>query len=169
MAAGSLPPPDTARGGVQGSHDGSGLRLAVAITRWNDHLTSRLLDGARRGYAHCGIAADAVTEAWVPGSFELPLVCEQLAASGAYDAVIAIGVVIRGETTHYEIVSEAAAVGIREAASRTATPIIFGVLTTENEAQVMARSADDDTNKGFEAVVTAVEMATLLAAIRSNG
>jgi len=118
MAAGSLPAPDTSRGGIVGSHDGQGLRLAVAVARWNDHLTGRLLAGARRAYEHCGIAADAVTEVWAPGSFELPLVCQQLAASGDFDAVIALGVVVRGETTHYDLVSEAASVGIREAAVR---------------------------------------------------
>lgn len=163
MAVGSLPPPDPAAGGITGSHDGTGLRLAVVTARWNDHLTGRLLAGARRGYAHCGIDATAVTEVWAPGSFELPLVCQQLAGSGQFDAVIAVGVVVRGETTHYDIVSEAAAVGVREAAASTGVPVIFGVLTTENEAQVLARAGDDDTNKGFEAVVTAVEMATLLA------
>ena len=163
MAVGSLPPPDPAAGGVQGSHDGSGLRLAVVTARWNHHLTGRLLAGARRGYEHCQVSADDVTEVWAPGSFELPLVCHQLASSSLYDAVIALGVVVRGETTHYDIVSEAAAVGIREAATATGVPVIFGVLTTENEDQVLARAGDDDTNKGFEAVVTAVEMATLLA------
>lgn len=163
MAAGSLPAPDPALGGIAGSHDGADLRLAVVSARWNDHLVSRLLEGARRGYAHCGIDAEAVDEVWAPGSFELPLVCQQLAASGEYDAVIAIGVVVRGETTHYDLVSEAAAVGIREAAAATGVPVIFGVLATENEDQVLARTADDNTNKGFEAVITAVEMATLLA------
>jgi 6,7-dimethyl-8-ribityllumazine synthase len=163
MAVGSLPAPDPAAGGVQGTHDGSGLRLAVVTARWNHHLTGRLLEGARRGYAHCGIGEGAVAEVWAPGSFELPLVCQQLAASGSFDAVIALGVVVRGETTHYELVSEAAAVGVREAAASTGVPVIFGVVTTENEAQVLARAGDDDTNKGFESVVTAVEMATLLA------
>lgn len=162
MSVGSLPAPDPAAGGVQGSHDGAGLRLAVVTARWNDHLTGKLLDGARRGYAHCNIGADDVTEAWAPGSFELPLVCQQLAGSGEFDAVIALGVVVRGETTHYDLVSEAAAVGVREAAAATGVPVIFGVLTTETEDQVLARAGDDDTNKGFEAVVTAVEMATLL-------
>lgn len=163
MAAGSLPAPDPSVGGITGSHDGSQLRLAVVTARWNDHLTGRLLEGARRAYAHCGIPATAVTEVWAPGSFELPLVCQQLAGSGEFDAVIAIGVVVRGETTHYDIVSEAAAVGVREAAALTGVPVIFGVLTTENEEQVLARAGDDDTNKGFEAVITAVEMATLLS------
>ena len=163
MAAGSLPAPDPSAGGICGSHDGSGVRLAVVTARWNDHLTGRLLAGARRGYEHCNIPSTSVTEVWAPGSFELPLVCQQLAASGEFDAVIAIGVVVRGETTHYDIVSEAAAVGIREAAASSGVPVIFGVLTTENEDQVLARAGDDDTNKGFEAVVTAVEMATLLA------
>lgn len=165
MAVGSLPAPDPSKGGTVGSHDGSGLKLAVVTARWNDHLTGRLLEGARRAYAHCAIPEASVTEVWAPGSFELPLVCQQLAASGEFDAVIAIGVVVRGETTHYDLVSEAAAVGVREAAAATGVPVIFGVLTTENEAQVLARAAEDDTNKGFEAVVTAVEMATLLAAL----
>jgi len=162
MAVGSLPAPDPSVGGIVGSHDGPGLRLAVVAARWNDHLTGRLLDGARRAYEHCNIASTDVTEVWAPGSFELPLVCQQLAMSGEFDAVIAIGVVVRGETTHYDIVSEAAAVGVREAAALSGVPVIFGVLTTENEDQVIARAGDDDTNKGFEAVVTAVEMATLL-------
>ncbi|MBT5757874.1 MAG: 6,7-dimethyl-8-ribityllumazine synthase [Acidimicrobiaceae bacterium] len=162
MAVGSLPAPDPSAGGVCGSHNGSDLRIAIVTARWNDHLTGRLLDGARRAYDHCSIPHEAVTEVWAPGSFELPLVCQQLAGSGEFDAVIAIGVVVRGETTHYDIVSEAAAVGVREAASSTGVPVIFGVLTTENEDQVLARAGDDDTNKGFEAVVTAVEMATLL-------
>lgn len=162
MAAGSLPAPDGSRGGIVGSHDGHDLRLAVVVARWNDHLTSRLLAGARRAYQHCSISTDAVTEVWAPGSFELPLVCQQLAGSGDFDAVIAIGVVVRGETTHYDLVSEAAAVGVREAAASTGVPVIFGVLATENEDQVVARAGDDDTNKGFEAVITAVEMVTLL-------
>ncbi len=162
MAVGSLPAPDPSLGGIVGTQDGSDVRLAVVTARWNDHLTSRLLAGARRGYEHCGIDASSVTEVWAPGSFELPLVCQQLAASGEFDAVIAIGVVVRGETSHYDIVSEAAAVGIREAAASTGVPVIFGVLTTENEDQVLARAGDDESNKGFEAVVTAVEMATLL-------
>jgi len=167
MAVGSLPAPDPSAGGICGSHDGSALQLAVVTARWNDHLTGRLLDGARRAYEHCGIPSTGVTEVWAPGSFELPLVCQQLAASGDFDAVIAIGVVVRGETTHYDIVSEAAAVGVREASQATGVPVIFGVLTTENEEQVIARAGDDDTNKGFEAVVTAVEMATLLQKLPS--
>lgn len=162
MAVGSLPEPDPSAGGVQGSHDGTGLRLAVVTARWNEHLTSRLLQGARHAYAHCNIGPQSVTEVWAPGSFELPLVCLQLASSGEFDAVVALGVVVRGETTHYDLVSEAAAVGIREASAATGVPCIFGVLTTENEEQVMARAGDGPSNKGFEAVVTAVEMVTLL-------
>lgn len=168
MAVGSLPPPDPSLGGVVGSHDGSGLRLAVVTARWNDHLTSRLLAGARRAYEHCRIDRESVVEVWAPGSFELPVVCRRLAASGEFDAVVAIGVVVRGETTHYDLVSEAAAVGVREASAATGVPVVFGVLTTENEEQVLARAGDDDTNKGFEAVVTAVETATLLAALPGN-
>lgn len=162
MAVGSLPAPDPLVEGITGSYDGSKVRLAVVTARWNDHLTGRLLDGARRAYEHCAIPRTNITEVWAPGAFELPLVCRRLAGSGEFDAVIAIGVVVRGETTHYDIVSEAAAVGIREASAATNVPVIFGVLTTENEDQVLARAGDDDTNKGFEAVVTAVEMATLL-------
>lgn len=167
MAVGSLPAPDPSSGGIQGSYDGSGLRLAVVTTRWNNHLTQRLLTGARRAYEHCGIDPDSVLEVWAPGSFELALVCQKLASSGQFDAVVALGVVVRGETTHYEAVAEAAAVGLREASLATGVPIVFGVLTTENEAQVMARAGDGDTNKGFEAVLTGVEMATLLSRLPS--
>ena len=164
MAVGSLPPPDPSLGGIVGSHDGSGLRLGIVTARWNDHLTRRLLDGARRACEECNV--EDVTEAWAPGSFELPLVCEQLAATGAFDAVVALGVVVRGETTHYDLVSEGAAVGIREAARDTGVPVIFGVLATETEEQALARAGHGPSNKGFEAVVTAVEMATLLARLR---
>ena len=87
MAAGSLPAPDPAAGGLQGGHDGSGLRLAVVTARWNHHLTGRLLAGARRAYEACNIDPSTVLEAWAPGAFELPLVCQQIAASGDYDAV----------------------------------------------------------------------------------
>ncbi|MEM7092441.1 MAG: 6,7-dimethyl-8-ribityllumazine synthase [Actinomycetota bacterium] len=162
MSVGALPAPDPGVGGVQGSYDGTGLRLAVVTTRWNNHLTGRLLVGARRAYAHCNVAHESVTEVWCPGAFELPLVCLQLASSGEYDAVIALGAVVRGETTHYEMVSEAAAVGVRRASEATGVPVIFGVMTTETEEQVMERSGDGESNKGFEAVTTAVEMATLL-------
>ena len=159
---GAVAAPDPAARGVQGSRDGSRVRLAVVVARWNDHLTSRLLEGARRGYAHCGIPESQVAEVWVPGSFELPLVCRRLAASGSFDAVIALGVVVRGETTHYDLVSEAAAVGVREAAAATGIPVIFGVLTTDTIEQAVERAGTKAGNKGFEAAVAAIEMAELI-------
>jgi len=167
MAVGSLPAPDPELGGIVGSHDGTGLRIGLVAARWNIHLTGRLLDGAKQAFAHCNIAEDDTLVAWAPGSFELPTVCRRLAASGRFDAVVALGAVVRGETTHYELVSEGAAEGILRATLDTGVPVIFGLITTETEEQALARAGDDHTNKGFEGVVTAVEMATLLRQLPS--
>ncbi len=151
--------------------DGSGLRVAVACARFNDHVTMRLLDGARRGLAACQVRDDDVTEVWVPGAFELPLVAKTFAASGTVDAVICLGCVIRGETAHFEHVAGQAAAGIQRAALDTGVPVVFGVLTTENLDQALARSSDaGGENAGEEGARTAVEMARLVASIaKENG
>lgn len=164
MTSGSLPPPNPSLPGISGSHDGSGLSLALVTARWNSEITSLLVGGARRAAKHCGVEADRVTELWVPGSFELPIACQRLAATGGFDAIVAIGVVVRGETTHYDLVSENVASGIMSSSLGTGVPIIFGVLATENERQALERAAPDaESNKGFEAVLTAVELVTALA------
>jgi len=146
--------------------DGSGLRIAVACGRFNDHVTVRLLDGVRRGLRACDVADDDVTEVWVPGAYELPLTAKTFAASGAVDAVICVGCVIRGDTAHFEYVAGECARGIQQAALDTGVPIVFGVLTTEDLEQALCRSEGaGGHNVGEESARTAVEMARLVAAI----
>lgn len=151
----------------EGTYVGSGLRIAIVVSRWNDMITNRLLEGARDGLLRHGVAADHIDIAWVPGSFELPLVCRRLAESGRYDAIIALGAVIRGATTHHEHVAAAASSGIAQVSLQTGVPCIFGVITTDNIEQAIERAGTKAGNKGFEAATAAIEMATLLR--RLNG
>ena len=149
--------------------DGLGLRIAICVRRFNDHVTVRLLEGARRGLAECKVDDADVTEVWVPGAFELPLIAKTFAESGEVDAVICLGCVIRGETAHFEHVAGQAAAGIQRVALDTGLPIVFGVLTTENLDQALARSEDaGGENAGEEGARTAVEMARLIASISKS-
>jgi 6,7-dimethyl-8-ribityllumazine synthase len=150
----------------QPERDGTGLRIAVVCGRFNDHVTIRLLDGVRRGLHDCKVADDDVTEVWVPGSFELPITAKAFAMSGAVDAVICIGCVIRGDTAHFELVAGECARGIQQVGLDTGLPVVFGVLTTENLDQALCRSEPaGGHNVGEEAAQTAVEMARLLPAL----
>ncbi|WP_322814052.1 6,7-dimethyl-8-ribityllumazine synthase [Chloroflexus sp.] len=151
----------------EGTYIGNGLQIAIAVSRWNDLITNRLLAGAQDGLLRHGVAADHIDIAWVPGSFELPLVCRRLAESGRYDAIIALGAVIRGATTHHEHVAAAASSGIAQVSLQTGVPCIFGVITTDTIEQAIERAGTKAGNKGFEAATTAIEMATLLR--RLNG
>ena len=158
-----------ASGREQPVRDGLGLRVAIACARFNDHVTMRLLDGARRGLGECKVEDADVTEVWVPGAFELPLIAKAFAESGEVDAVICLGCVIRGETGHFELVAGQAAAGIQRASLDTGVPVVFGVLTTENLDQALARSQDDGgENAGEEGARTAVEMARLVATITKS-
>ena len=149
--------------------DGRGLRVAVVCGRFNSHVTLRLLDGVRRGLAGVGVDDGDVVETWVPGAFEIPLVAKTYAAGGSVDAVIAIGAVIRGETAHFDYVAGQCAEGIQQAGLETGVPIVFGVLTTEDLDQALARSeGPGGHNVGEEGAHTAVEVATLLASIRKR-
>jgi 6,7-dimethyl-8-ribityllumazine synthase len=149
--------------------DGAGLRIGVVCSRFNSRITLRLLDGARRGLAACGVRPDDVIEVWVPGAFEIPLAAQALARSRRVDAVVTLGCVIRGETSHYDFVAGECARGIREVGLGAGVPVMFGVLTTEDVAQAEARSEDaGGHNVGEEAVHGAVEMARLLAGISST-
>jgi len=146
--------------------DGSGLRVAVVCGRFNDHVTVRLLEGVRRGLRDCKVADDDVTEVWVPGSFELPLSAKTFAMSGAVDAVICIGSVIRGDTAHFDLVAGECARGIQQVGLDTGVPVVFGVLTTEDLEQALCRSEPaGGHNVGEEAAQTAVEMSRLLTSI----
>ncbi len=142
--------------------DGTGLRIGVVRSRWNSDIVDRLCAGVERGLLHLGIPFDDIVLETVPGSFEIPMGASILARSGAVDAIIAIGAVIRGETTHYEIVSEGAANGVQRVQLATGIPIAFGLVTVENRDQALARSeGPGGHNVGEEAAMVAVEMALL--------
>ena len=149
--------------------DGSAMTVAVVSARWNSHVTMRLLDGARRGLAAAGVPDAQVVEDWVPGAFELPLAAKTWALSGRVDAVICLGCVIRGETTHYEAVAGECAGGIQQAQLETGVPIAFGALTVENLEQALARSeGPGGHNVGEDGAKVAVEMAALVRRVRQG-
>jgi 6,7-dimethyl-8-ribityllumazine synthase len=141
---------------------GEGVRVAIACGRFNDLITERLLAGARDGLERHGVDGASITVVWAPGAFELPLVAQRLAASGEFDAVIALGAVIRGATGHYEHVAGECAGGLQRAALDTGVPVAFGVLTTDTIDQALERAGCKAGNKGYEAAETALEMADLL-------
>lgn len=141
---------------------GRGLRIGIAVSRFNETVTTRLLDGAIEGLTANGVSRQEIDIAWTPGALELPIVARQMAASGQYDAIVCIGAVIRGETAHFDYVSAGAQQGIVHAALETGVPILFGVLTTNNLDQAMARSGGKKGNKGLDAAAAAIEMANLL-------
>jgi len=150
----------------EGTLVGSGLRIAIVVSRWNELITNRLLDGARDALRRHGVAEEHIDIAWVPGSFEIPLVCRRLAERGRYDAIIALGAVIRGATSHYEHVANTVSSGIAQVSLQTGVPCIFGVITTENIEQAIERAGTKAGNKGFEAATAAIEMATLLRSLK---
>jgi 6,7-dimethyl-8-ribityllumazine synthase len=149
----------------KGKFDGNGLRIAVVAARFNDLVTNRLADGCREALARYGVRDDDVHWAEVPGARELPVACKALAASGRYDAVIALGCVIRGETIHFELVANEASHGLGQAAVDTGVPVIFGVLATENLEQALDRAGGKSGNAGWNAAVSAIETANLLEQI----
>lgn len=140
--------------------DGSRLRVAIVASRWNDTIVARLVEGAKRGFAELGVAT--VTRVSVPGAFEIPYAALQVAKSGTVDAIVAVGAIIRGDTSHYELITSECASGIQHVQLSTGIPIGFGVLTVENVEQAMARSeAAGGHNVGEEAAAAAVELALL--------
>jgi 6,7-dimethyl-8-ribityllumazine synthase len=145
--------------------DAAGVRLGFACAEFNGGITDRLLTGALDALASGGGDPGAVTVAWAPGAFELPLVARGFARSGAVDAVICLGAVIRGDTGHYDFVAGECARGLQRVQLDTGVPVVFSVLTTDTVAQALVRSEDDETNKGREATVTAIEMVRILAAL----
>jgi len=137
-------------------------KFAIVVTRFNEFITSKLLEGALDALKRHGADMDKVTIVWVPGAVEVPVAAQKLAESGRYCSVIALGCVIRGATTHYEYVCGEAAKGIGQVSLQTGVPVIFGVLTTESIEQAIERAGTKAGNKGGESAVTAIEMANLL-------
>jgi 6,7-dimethyl-8-ribityllumazine synthase len=154
---------------IEGTYNAQGHRYAIAVSRWNEFITRRLLDGALDCLRMHGVDDDAVTVVVYPGAFELPLVVRRLAESGAYDAVIALGAVIRGATPHFEYVAGNAASGVASIALESGVPCAFGVLTTETIEQAIERAGSKGGNKGWEAAQAAIEMVNLLRAIPMRG
>ncbi len=149
-----------------GRYDGAGLRVAIAVSRFNEHLTRRLLHGAREALRRCGVDDEAVEVAWTPGAYDLPIVAQALGRSGRYDAIVCLGCVIRGETPHDRYVAMGAAIGLGRVALECGLPVTFGVLTTETLAQAEARSGGRCGNKGEDAALAAVELANTLRRLR---
>ena len=141
--------------------NGEGLHVCIVVAQWNAFVTHKLLDGARSGLGERGVRAEDITVAWVPGSFEVPAATRWAAESGNFDAVIAIGTVIKGETDHYEHIAGQAAAGIMETSQETGVPVAFGVLTCDTAEQALDRAGGAQGNKGDEAAEAAIQMARL--------
>jgi 6,7-dimethyl-8-ribityllumazine synthase len=151
---------------LQGSPTGDGMRIGIALARFNQAVTDRLLAGALEALVQQGVADDAIDVATVPGAFELPLCAQRLASTGRYDALICLGAVVRGETPHFDFVAGEAARGIAEVSRRFDLPMAFGVLTTDTIEQALARAGGDRGNKGAEAALTALEMVQVLREVQ---
>ena len=147
---------------IEGKYNAQGLRFGIVVSRFNEFFTSKLMSGAIDCLLRHDANKDDITVAWVPGAFELPLVAKKMAESGKYDAIIALGTVIRGSTSHYDYVCNEAAKGIAQASMATGVPVSFSVVTTENLDQAIERSGTKAGNKGVDGAMTAIEMANLL-------
>jgi 6,7-dimethyl-8-ribityllumazine synthase len=147
---------------IEGNLDARGIKIGIIVSRFNNFITEKLLNGALEGLKSHGGEDNDVTVIRVPGAFEIPLLADRMAASGKYDALVCLGAVIRGDTPHFEYVSDAVTRGIGETISKHRIPIGFGVLTTNNVEQAMERSGSKDANKGYEAALTAVEMVNVV-------
>ena len=146
---------------IEGMFDGKGKKFAITVSRFNELITRKLLDGAVDGLVRHGVNSDDITVVWAPGAFEIPLVAKKLATSKKYDAVIALSAIIRGSTSHYDLVCAEISKGVASVSLDSGTPVIFGVLTTDSIEQAIERAGTKSGNKGFDAAMSAIEMADL--------
>ena len=147
---------------LQGTSSATGCRFGIVVSRFNPEVTTGLLRGARTALAEAGVADGDISVVHVPGAFEIPLAALKLAQSKRIDAIITLGCLIKGDTMHFEYIAAAASQGIMNVMTATGVPVAFGVLTTLTDEQAVERAADDANNKGREAALAAIEMATLL-------
>nr|PZN59009.1 MAG: 6,7-dimethyl-8-ribityllumazine synthase [Sphaerobacter thermophilus] len=147
---------------IEGMLTGRGLRIGMVVARFNEFVTSKLMEGALDALVRHEVDPDAIDVLWVPGSFEIPLAAKRMADSGRYDAVVCLGAVIRGATPHFDYVASEVAKGVANVSLATGVPVIFGVLTTDTIEQAIERAGTKAGNKGFDAAVTAIEMANAL-------
>ena len=148
---------------IEGGTSAKGARVAIVVSRFNDFVTDRLQTGAVTALSAAGANPDDITVIRVPGAFEIPIAAQQAAIGGAYDAVICLGCIVRGETPHFEYLAAAVAHGITAAAAATRVPMTFGVLTTNSIEEAIERAGEGPSNKGWEAAAAAIEMMTVVA------
>jgi 6,7-dimethyl-8-ribityllumazine synthase len=149
----------------EGNLIAEGLKFAIVISRFNEFIGTKLLDGALDSLKRHGVKAEDVHVAWAPGAFEVPLVAKKLADGGQYDAVICLGAVIKGSTPHFDYVAGEVAKGIAKVSLDSGVPVIFGILTTDDIEQAIERAGTKSGNKGWQAAVSAIEMANLIKAL----
>lgn len=142
-----------------------GMKVGIVVARFNEFITNKLLGGAVDGLTRHGVADENITTAWVPGAFEIPLVAEKMAKSGKYDAIICLGAVIRGATSHYDYVCNEVSKGVAQVGLQAEIPVLFGVVTTENIEQAIERAGTKAGNKGYDCALSAIEMANLIQQI----
>jgi 6,7-dimethyl-8-ribityllumazine synthase len=150
---------------LEGSQSAKGMRFAIVVSKFNDFVTDRLQAAALAALANASVAAADITVLRVPGAFEIPSAARAAAQTGVYQAIVCLGCLIRGATPHFEYISSAVSHGLTEAAGATGVPMTFGVLTTNSAEEALERAGEGPSNKGWEAAMAAVEMATLLAKI----
>jgi len=153
----------------EGNFSGQSKRFAIVVSRFNDFITQRLLNGAVDQLKRHGVAEADIETAWVPGSFEIPVAALEMAKTGKFNAVITLGCIIRGGTDHYEHVASAVTVGVEKASVETGVPILYGVITCDNLEQAIDRAGAKMGNRGAQAALAALEMANLQPAIRRQG
>lgn len=142
-----------------------GMKVGIVASRFNSFIVQKLLEGSVDGLVRHGVEEKNIDACWVPGAFEIPITAEKMAASGKYDAVICVGAVIRGATTHYELVVNETAKGIAQVEFKTGVPVMFGVITTENIEQAIERAGSKAGNKGYDCALSAIEMVNLMKQI----
>ncbi len=140
----------------------NGMKVGIVASRFNEIIVNKLLGGAVDGLVRHGVEEDNITAAWVPGAFEIPITAQKMAQSGKYDAVICVGAVIRGDTSHYDYVCNEVSKGIAQVSLQTNVPVLFGIVTTENIEQAIARAGSKAGNKGYDCALSAIEMVNLL-------
>ena len=150
---------------IEGKLVSDGMKVAIVASRFNEFIVSKLIEGARDGLFRHDVAEENISLAWVPGAFEIPVVAKKLAESGKYDAVICVGAVIRGATTHYDYVCAEVSKGIATVSMQTGVPVMFGILTTDTIQQAMERAGTKAGNKGYDCALGAIEMVNLIKQI----
>ena len=153
---------------LRGAVDARGARVAVLVARFNADITDRLLAGAQEALMDHGVEADGIDVVRVPGAWELPQAAQRAVEAGRFDAVVTLGCVIRGETPHFDYVCQEASLGLGAVARSASIPVVFGVLTTDDDAQARARAGEGKDNKGYETAMAALEMLTVYRALAAE-